>query len=79
MPTVCAGTLPRTIAWFAARGKFNTRFGRSAVAVRVVLSPGHKTKSLEAIVTVWALAPKKVREHRKKSKCFFISRNDAQI
>ena len=69
---VCAGTLFKIMAWLAARGKFKTRFGRSAVAVNVALSPGHKIMSLEVMLTDCAFATIEVNKMNEKNKNFFI-------
>jgi hypothetical protein len=59
--------------------KFATKLGVSVEADRVTLSPGHKTISLEVIVTVWAFRKKKAILKREKNMYFFIIRNDIQI
>jgi hypothetical protein len=60
------------IAWFAARGKFNTRLGRSATAVSVALSPGHKIRSFDVMLTDWAFVIIEVTTMNKKNNNFFI-------
>ena len=79
VPIVCAGTLLRIIAWFAARGKFNTRLGRSAAAVSVALSPGHKIRSFDVMLTDWAFVLIEATKMNKNKNNFFIIGKDTQI
>lgn len=67
------------IDWFDVRGKFNTRLGRSATAVRVALSAGHKIMSFDVMLTDWAFVIIEVTKMNKQSNNFFIIGKYAQI